>query len=210
MATPAPKRSPYRQRRINAMLHDGTTAGLPPPPGNPPPSAQPNSRLPQSSGRKQALSSRPSSLRFLYIGIAAVLSCALAACFILFRQDHSSPPKAQAPAGSVTTSVPAQASAPVVSARTEAPKQPEPVPEPVQFNIRRSKSFEKIGPVRLRLVKTYPRRNVCDLYIAAGGPSYQKQVHLDKPIQIDFPDGNGSAELIVTSIRADQISGSVQ
>lgn len=236
MATPAPNRSLYRQRRIDAMLQEGTSTGPTPPESPPaaqqtprlpqrttadpplsghPSAAQQAPRLPQRPGWKQALSSGLTSLHFIYIGSAAVFLCALAACFVLFRQDHFSAPKVQVPAGSVTASVPVKSSASsvptrVISPPTETPKRPEPAPEPVQFKIRRSKSFEKIGPVRLRLIKAYPKRNACDLYIAAGGPSYQKQVHLDEPVQIDFPNGSRSAELVVTSIRADQISGSVQ
>jgi hypothetical protein len=153
-------------------------------------------------------------LRFLYIGIAAVLLGALAVS-LLFRRDGSPAPKAQIPMGPVASPAPAQASAPsvptpVASPPVEAPKQSEPAPEPVQFRIKRSKSFEKIGPIRLRLIRTFPKRNVCELYIASGGPAYQKQLHLDKPVQIDLPNGTKSAELVVNSIKADQISGSVQ
>ena len=214
MATPAPNRSLYRQRRIDAMLQEGETKTAPPSLERPP-SAQQTPRLPQSPGQKRALPSHPVSLRLIYIGSAAVFLCALAACFVWFRQDPLSAPKTQARAGSVMASVPVQSSAPsvpapVVSSSTEAPKQPQPAPEPVEFKIRRSKSFEKIGPIRLRLVKTYPKRNACDLYIAAGGPSYQKQVRLDERVQIDLSDGAKSAELVVTSIKADQVSGSVQ
>lgn len=195
------------------MLQEGTKTGPPSP--EHPPSAQQTPRPPQNPGQKPPLPSRLPPLRFIYIGSAVVFLCALAACFVLFRQDPVSAPKVQTPTGSVTASVPVKSSAtsvptPAVSPSTEAPKQPEPTPEPVQFKIRRSKSFEKIGPIRLRLVKVYPKRNACDLYIAAGGPSYQKQVRLDQPLQIDLPAGSRPAELVVTDIKADQISGSVQ
>jgi len=213
MATTAPKRSLYRQRRIDAMLQEGTTTSSPPLKDSS--SAQQTPPGPQSPGRKQALPLRSSRLPFLYIVIAAVLLGTLTVFLLLFRRDGPPASKAQIPIGPVASPAPAQASAPsvpapVASPSVEAPKQPEPAPEPVQFKIKRSKSFEKIGPIRLRLIRTFPKRNVCELYVASGGPSYQKQVHLDKPVQIDLLNGAKSAELVVTSIKADQISGSVQ
>jgi hypothetical protein len=114
------------------------------------------------------------------------------------------------PASPAQTQAFASTAAPVASPVTETPKQQEPPPEPVSFRIKRSKVFEKVGPIRLRLLKANTRWNTCNLYINSGGPSYQKQAHLNKPVQIDLPNGSGSAELVVTSIKGDQISGSVQ
>jgi hypothetical protein len=166
----------------------------------------------------QMLSRNRSRLRLIYLGTAATLICTLAAFFALFHGTNSAVPRTRATVGPVAAApaqVPAQTSAsrvaaPVAPPPTEGAKQQEPAPEPVQFRLKRSKAFEKIGPIRLRLVKANPKRDVCDLYLTSGGPAYQKQVHLNKPVQIDLPDGAGSAELVMTSIKADQVSGSVQ
>ena len=215
MATTAPKRSPYKQSRIDAMLNEEAT-------NSPLPSSN-SSRVPQSfspassSPQPRALSSGRSRPPFVLLGIATALLCILVVFFILFRQNHTPASQARTIVSPVTKPAPAPAQAslptvpaPVISPTTEAPKQQEPLPEPVQFRIKRSKTFEKVGPVRLRLLKANPKRNTCDLYISSSGPAYQKQAHLNKPVQIDLRDGAGSAELVVTAIKADQISGSVQ
>ena len=187
-----------------------------PAPQQSPPSAPRSPVLPSPARalRTQMRSPRWSRPRFVYLGMAAALLCALAVFFVLFHREQPAVPKARATAGPVAVPVPVQTPAssvaePVASPPVEAPKQQEPAPEAVQFRMKRSKSFERVGPIRLRLVKANPKRNVCDLYIASGGPSYQKQVHLNKPVQIDLSSA-GSVELVVTSIRTDQINGSVQ
>jgi hypothetical protein len=196
------------------MLNEGAAASPPPPLQSPPLAPQSPvspARALRTQMRLPRWSPRP---RFVYLGIATAFLCALAVLFVLFRREHPAVPKARVTAGPVA-SAPVQTPvssdpAPVASPPAETPKQQEPAPEAVQFRMKRSKSFEKVGPIRLRLIKANPKRNVCDLYVASGGPSYQKQVHLNKPVQIDLSDGAGSAELVVTSIRTDQINGSVQ
>ena len=199
---------------------NGEAASPPQSPLPPPPQDKQDFPPPTTPLRTRMLSAHRSRLRFIYSGAAVALLCALAAFYFLFRWDRSPVPKARVTAASpVAAPAPTQTStasvaAPVISPPKEAPKQQEPpresLPEPVQFRVKRSKAFEKVGPIRLRLVKANPKWNTCDLYISSGGPSYQKQLHLNKPVQIDLRDGVGSAELVVTSIRADQISGSVQ
>jgi hypothetical protein len=205
------------------MLNEGTAtppAPLQTPPrvqhGLPPARQSDPSRL-EGALHTQILSRNRSRLRLIYLGTAAVLLCALAAIFALFHGNNSAAPRTRAIVGPIAAA-PAQApalapapsvAAPVAPPPIESPKQPNSTPEALPFRLKRSKAFEKIGPIRLRLIKAYPKRDVCDLYLASGGPSHQKQVHLNKSVQIDLPDG-GSAELIVTGIKADQISGSVQ
>lgn len=199
------------------MLKEEAVSSSPPPPS---PSQPPRSISPaRRSSQTQSSAPDRSRLLFIYLGTAAALLCASVILFVLYRQGQPSvsqghadvrPVKAPSP-----TAAPAQASAPassapVVSPTAEKPKQQGPPPEPVQFRIKRSKIFEKVGPIRLRLLKANTRWNTCDLYINSGGPSYQKQAHLNKPVPIDLPDGSGAAELVVTSIKGDQVSGSVQ
>ena len=193
------------------MLNEEVTSSPPPLP-SPPPARQnplPVSRSPQ----RQAF---PASRRRLVpLGIVTTILCAAVIFFVLSRRDHAPAPQAHTTVNPVTVPAPAQASAPAVSTPVaspaqETPKQQEPPPEPVQFRIKRSKAFEKVGPIRLRLVKANTRWNTCDLYINSGGSSYQKQAHLNKPVQIDLHNGAASAELVVTGIKADQISGSLQ
>ena len=196
------------------MLNEGAASSPPPPPPNPPQARQSFPR-PLNPAPPAISSFSRSRLRFIYTGSAIALLCALAVFYFLFRQDRPSAPKARMAASPVAAPAPAQApaptaSAPVVSTPKEEPTQQEPLPEPVQFRIKRAKTFEKVGPIRLRLIKTNLRWNTCDLYINSGGASFQKQAHLDKPVQIDLRDGAGSAVLVVSGIRSDQISGSVQ
>jgi hypothetical protein len=195
------------------MLNEGSATSPPSLPSSP--QARQSFPPPASPQRTQMLSFRRSRLGFIYFGTAMALLCAFVMFYFLFRQDHPSAPPTRAMTGPVAAPAPAQASvsnvpAPVASPPKEVPKQQEPPPEPVQFRIKRSKSFEKVGPIRLRLVKANLKWSTCDLYVNAGGSSYQKQAHLNRPVQIELPDSAGSAELVVTGIRADQISGSVQ
>ena len=144
------------------------------------------------------------------------LLCAVGVFYLFFHRDRpavsqvtvsQSPVVAPTPAPVQQIAAPAPEAAPPPAKEAASDRS---APEPVSFSLRRSKVFEKIGSIRLRLIKAIPKRRACDLYIAAGGPSYQKQAHLNKPVQINLPDGNGSVELTVTSIGADGISGSVQ
>ena len=213
MATTAPKRSTYRQRRVDVMLNEGAASSPPPLPSAP--QARQNLSPASHSPQSQIFSSIRPRLLFALGGIAAALLCAVLIFFALFRHDHAPASQARITVNPVTAPAPVQASAPaapmpLVSPEKETPKQQDPLAEPVQFRIKRSKAFEKIGPIRLRLLKANTRWNTCELYINSGGPSYQKQAHLSKPVQIDFPNSAGPVELIVTGIKSDQISGSVQ
>lgn len=155
---------------------------------------------------------------FVSLGVAVALFCIAAVLLILFRREaaptsHATQARTIVSPATVPLPAPVQASAAPVSAPASAqepPQQQEPSSEPVQFHLKRAKAFEKVGPIRLRLVKANARRNTCDLYINSGGPSYQKQARLNKPVPIDLANDAGSAELVVTSIKSDQISGSLQ
>ncbi len=198
------------------MLNEEAAASSSPPLPSPPQARQNPSSPPSRSQRSQILSSSRS--RLFVLGTMAAIVCALTLFLALSRHDHTPPPQERAsavpvtaPLSAATASLPAQALPPTASpAITPPAPEPSKVEEPVQFRLKRSKAFERVGPIRLRLLRANTRWNTCELYINSGGPSYQKQAHLNKPVQINLPEGTGAAELLVTSIRADQISGSVQ
>ncbi len=228
MATPSPNRSAYRERRIHAMLNEGV-ADSPPPPQQAPPLPPPQQTLsPPPPPRRQnpPPAQRPLRVetppapgnrrRLVYMGSAAALLCSLAVFFLLFRQDRSTVsnprlPEHSSTAGPVMSPPVRSTPAPVVSSPpTDVSTGQEPAPEPVPFKISRSRAFERVGPIRLRLVKANLKRGTCDVYIAAGRRPYQKQLQLNKLVQIELPSGSRSAELIVTKIGKDQVSGLVQ
>lgn len=219
------------------MLNGGTSHGSPPADdllhkepltrslpevAVPPPQRQEIQPRRPSALRSPASASQWTRFRLLYLGAAALLVCSLAGFVLFTRRDRAIDiklkPLESSAAVAASKETPAArlpvadqpVAAPAASPVTEAPQQKTAAPEPVSFKLRQSKIYERVGSIRIRLNRTNPKRSTCDLYIAAGGPAYQKQARLNKPVQIDLPQGNGSLELVVTSINSGGISGSVQ
>ncbi len=211
-APPSPEKAAAPVRAIPPLERAAPAPHIPPAQ-----SIKPDRKQEWKPVRNVAPSSRLGRLPIVLAGVAVALLCAIGVFYLFFHRNRpvisqvtvsQSPVAAPTPAPVQQSAAPAPEAAPPPAKEAVAPGRP--APEPVSFSLKRSKLFEKIGSIRLRLVKAIPKRRTCDLYIAAGGPSYQKQAHLNKPVQIDLPNGSGSVKLMVTNIGADGISGSVQ
>lgn len=199
MSTPPPPRSPYRERRINAMLQDH--GSLLSPTSEPPlPSKQP------PKGNRHVL----------IVSITVAILCAATVFFLLFRRDatqstpvaHAIPqaatPSAATPPPTLPIAETARVPQPAAEPLTKAPE-----PQPIRFQLKRSDRFQTFGPLKLRLLSTTPRRGMCQIAIAAGEDhSRTRSVSMNRTVQIQGKDG-ASLDLQITGMTRDNVKGSV-
>lgn len=77
-----------------------------------------------------------------------------------------------------------------------------------EFNMSTSSGEQQVGPVRLRLMKTDPAKNLYDMRVISGRRwSTHRHLKMNEPFWIAAARGTGTIELIVAAIQTDSVSG---
>jgi hypothetical protein len=77
-----------------------------------------------------------------------------------------------------------------------------------EFQIKRSKQFQRVGPVSLSLRKADNRHRYFDLAMMVNDEGLEKKhVNLYEPVWINLPDRPQPVELVVNLIEKDQVRG---
>lgn len=83
-------------------------------------------------------------------------------------------------------------------------------PAPVEFKLKRSRSYQRIGAIGLRLVRVNARRRTCDLSMQLSDRRIvQKRLLLNKPLQLKLPKSTEPLQLLVSEIGRDSVAGAV-
>jgi hypothetical protein len=81
---------------------------------------------------------------------------------------------------------------------------------PVEFKLKRSRTFEKIGPVRVRLLRVNLRRRTCDLIMQfSNHRTVQKRLQMNRPVEVRSEPRALPLQITVSSISKDSIAGAV-
>ena len=81
--------------------------------------------------------------------------------------------------------------------------------EPLQFKIRRSRPYQTVGPVTLRLLRVNARRRTADVNIATKGRrTIQRRFELNRVVEIETV--SQPLQLTISGIAKDSISGSLR
>jgi hypothetical protein len=81
---------------------------------------------------------------------------------------------------------------------------------PVEFKLKHSRTFEKIGPVRVRLLRVNLRRHTCDLIMQfSNHRSVQRRLQLNRPLEVRPEPRARPLQITISSIARDSISGVV-
>jgi hypothetical protein len=97
-------------------------------------------------------------------------------------------------------------------AESSAVRVPEHVSLPgrVEFNIKRSRSYQTVGDYGLRLLRVNPRRRICDVSIQLKNRrTLQKRLQVARPLQFKPTPSADSLEIMVSAILKDSIAGSL-
>src|SRR4051812_20820020 len=174
----------YKKRRIGAMLEESVFREW--------------SHLAENS----ALTWSPKFISAL-VGLACL--CAVSMFMVLYHHDA---PAASAPARVAVTAAPTKAELP---ARQDlAANRAVSVPEPVQFKLQRSPTYQTVGPVGLRLLRVNLKRRVCDISIQLEGHRrLQKRLQLNRPFQFKPTPSGGDTEITVSGIASDSVAGTL-
>ena len=188
-------------------------------------------RYPASEIAEQSAPTHLNPRSLAYLAIAVAILCASCVFFVLCQRDnswflaisnplHPATPKLSEQPASVP--VPRDAmppSADAISTRSatdsgstqQARLYPEnPNSQRVQFRLRRSRFFQTVGPLKLRLARTNLRRSNADLSLMVDGHRLDRQVALDKPVQVTQPNGSGkSFEIVLSGLSREGVSGYV-
>ena len=82
------------------------------------------------------------------------------------------------------------------------------VTAPVQFKLKRSRTYEDVGPVGMRLLRVNLRRRACDLILQLnGGRTLQKHAQLNRASQFKVKGGAGPLQITVSEIGRDSVAG---
>ena len=80
--------------------------------------------------------------------------------------------------------------------------------EPRLFSLKRTRSYQTFGPLKLKLGKTEPVRGLCDLRVEVGPRSFvHRNVRLDEALWVALPKGNSAAQIVLTRMEPDRVSG---
>lgn len=144
-------------------------------------------------------------------GLASV--SALSVFLFLFQHDASTSPSAsplliQAEENRNSVAVGGE-HVPSSEARNSADQNIPPA-VPVEFKLKRSRTFEKIGPVRVRLLRVNLRRRTCDLIMQfSNRRSVQRRLQLNRPLEVRPEPRAEPLQITVSSIARDSIAGAV-
>ncbi len=153
-----------------------------------------------------------------YLAVAVAILCASSVFFILCQRDNSrflaisNPLKTTAANASARPAI--SVTAPPLPAKpadsTAVLPQPT-APQRVLFRLRRSKSFQTVGPIKVRLLRINLRRSNADLSVMVNGRRFDRShVALDRPLQVASSKGSGpSVELVLNAVTREGVSGYV-
>ena len=151
--------------------------------------------------------------KVIYLAVAVAVLSACAMFFALWQRDDSfllqasqfsQPAVVSQPAAKVQPSTPAPAQAApaqIQQAKIEA------APEYIPFVLNRSKHLQSLGPLKVGIWRTDPRRGTYDASVVVDGHRFDKKhVGMDQALAIRI--GNAAPmELIVNKITRNDISG---
>jgi hypothetical protein len=81
---------------------------------------------------------------------------------------------------------------------------------PLEFKLKRSRTYQKIGTLGLRLVRVNPRRRTCDLSIQLSDRRVvQRRLLLNKPLQLKPPTSSEPLQLSILGIGRDSVAGAL-
>ena len=151
------------------------------------------------------------SLGYLAVAVAAL--CATCVFFLLCQRDNSRFLAVSNPTKTVSVRQATQSALSLSPRADEGPSQPAPAaaPQRVDFRLRRSRSFQTVGPIKLRLLRINVRRSNADLSLMVNGRRMDRtHVGLDKPVQIGGGKGSGTpVALVLSSLTKESVSGYV-
>lgn len=79
---------------------------------------------------------------------------------------------------------------------------------PLEFRLKRSRTFEKVGSIGVRLLRVNSRRRTCDLLIQLDDRrTIQRRLQLNKPLQIKQESSADSLQILVSSISRNSVAG---
>jgi len=191
MSAPTQSSTAYRRRLISAKLEE-------------PPSwhVSPLSSISASLASPKLIAS--------VAGLASI--SALSVFLFLFHHDASTSPSASPlliQAEETRNLVPAGGEQVPTSEARSAGQNPV-VSAPLEFKLKRSRTFEKIGPVRVRLLRVNLRRRTCDLIMQfSTHRSIQRRLQLNKPLEVRPEPRAQPLQITVSSIARDSIAGVV-
>ena len=164
-------------------------------------------------------SHRPLALQSMaYLAVAVAILCASCVFFLLCQRDNSrflaiSSPLKAAAAKPAVRPAPIPAATPQTASTLPAPAGPMPVvaPQRVEFKVHRSRAFQTVGPIKLRLVRINLRHSNADLSLLVNGRRVDKrQIALDKPFQVPPTRTTGHAiEIVLQGLTKESVSGYV-
>lgn len=119
--------------------------------------------------------------------------------------EQSAPALMRGKSGSASPASPRTA----VSNQAAPAKVPEPIGSAMKpFSISKASGLAPLGPVQLRLLKTYPASNIYDVSVVIGGRSFShRHLKVNEPLWIAGRRGGGAIELIVKLVQNDAITG---
>jgi hypothetical protein len=182
--------------------------------------------LEQPASRRQARASSDYAANWSPKLVAAVAGLALVSAtgmfLFLFHQDASadltSRPVAQAvqtqnanglPEEHDRASIPVPGAAPSGSfaARNVVDRNVS-SPAPLEFNLKRSRKFENVGPIGIRLLRVNVRRHTCDLTVRLNNHRIvQRRLVLNKSLEVRLDRSAEPLQITVSSITRYSISG---
>jgi len=78
----------------------------------------------------------------------------------------------------------------------------------VEFNLQKTKSFQKIGTVQLLIKKTDPKKNKYTVEVIADDKKVEKKdKNINEPVQFYMAGSRQPAEIVVNEVRKDQLVG---
>src|SRR3954451_20596667 len=84
------------------------------------------------------------------------------------------------------------------------------VAEPVEFKINRSRAYQTVGTVGLKLLRVNPRRRTCDISIQSKNRrTLQKRLQLNRPFRVNPTFSADPLLITVSTISRDSITGSL-
>jgi hypothetical protein len=81
---------------------------------------------------------------------------------------------------------------------------------PLEFSLKRSRNFETVGPIGIRLLRVNLRRRTCDLTVRLSNHRIvQRRLVLNKPLEVKQQRSAEPVQIIVSSIARSSVTGLV-
>lgn len=191
MSAPTQSSPMYKRRLINAMLEE------------------PASRRPGLS----SISLGPWSTKLVAAVAGLALVSALGVFLFLFHRDASASPSASP---LLLQAEPNRDAGPVAGddvpsseARISA-DQNVPAAAALQFSLKRSRAFQNVGPIGIRLLRVNLRRRTCDVTMRLNNHRIvQRRLLLNRPLEVRHEASAEPLRILVSSIAKDSIAGVV-